>query len=421
MEAKNPTELNSQTNLFACDLCPKKYAIIMRFNRHKNDHMNGKIRTTGEQDWNCEQCGKSGRGYRSNKKHEFTHKDPDKKCNVCGKKFRSEILLLKHQRTHTDEGNKCNFCGKWFESLTNLRVHEFIHTDEKPFSCPLCPKKFTQSGALKIHKRTHSDELRYPCSICDKSFKSGAILNEHKENHQKEKDFKCNICSFETHNRGTLYSHKRKIHSKSKLTLSNCDQCGLGFTSNKSMNKHKNIVHNGQLKFSCKQCNFKTGYGDSLKSHVESIHDKIRKSCTICSWKGNGKNLVKHKREMHFKPNNEHFKCDICRKEYSRNDHLKTHKDRDHFGIRYPCPNCEFSSTSKGSLKIHISSKHEGKRYPCKQCEHKAYCSSSLMKHINVIHLNLKPNICNFCEFKAASKSNLKIHQKHFHAHFVLP
>ena len=183
------------------------------------------------------------------------------------------------------------------------------------------------------------------------------------------------------------------------------------------MHKHKDVVHNGQKKFNCEQCDFKTGYGDSLKGHLEKVHDKIRAHCTICSWKGNSKNLVKHKKDLNFSQRKDNFKCDICSNEYVRNNHLKKHINRDHRGIRHSCPNCEHKATTKGSLKIHINSKHKGIRYPCKQCSHKAYCKSSLIKHMNAIHLNLKPNLCNVCEFKTSTKSNLRFHEKHSHGY----
>ena len=45
-EAHGGTEVheigNVSQKLYSCDLCPKKYALVMRFNRHKNDHKTGK-------------------------------------------------------------------------------------------------------------------------------------------------------------------------------------------------------------------------------------------------------------------------------------------------------------------------------------------------------------------------------------------
>ena len=418
-------EINPESKLYVCNLCPKKYAIVMRFNRHIKDHKNGKITAKEtwieKQDLNCEFCGKSG--FRSKKRHESTHKMPEKKkCPYCEKKFLHDTNLLKHQEIHTSETNKCNFCGKWFKALSNLRTHELIHTDEKPFSCPLCPKRFNQAWNLKLHNSVHSVETPNPCSKCDKCFVSNAHLKRHEKSHhqaqtKKKQELKCNVCSYVTHVKHSLYTHKVTHQAKSQTILFKCDQCDLESKSESAMNNHKNIVHNGQKKFICEQCDFKTGYGCSLKGHIEDVHEKIRANCTICSWKGARIYLAKHKREVHFSQKKDNFKCDICSNEYLRNEHLKKHVNRDHRGLRYSCPNCEHKATTTGGLKVHISSKHEGTRYPCKQCSHKAYCKSSLIKHMNVIHLNIKTNICNICEFKASTKSNLKMHEKHYHGH----
>ena len=422
MEATlNPTEnildMNQGSKLYACDLCPKKYAIIMRFNRHKKEHENGKIpakETSPEhQDWNCDVCGKSGTSYRSKKRHESTHKVPERKCGLCEKKFIYEVNLLQHQRIHNSETHKCKVCEKWFKCQSNLRIHELTHTDERALSCPVCPKRFKLFYTLKIHKEKHLGETRHKCSKCDKSFISKTSLKHHEDSHQGNQ-LKCTICSFETPHMGSFFSHKAKHRTKLQTTLFKCDQCSLEYTSHNAMQNHKLIIHNGQKKFNCNQCDFRTGYADSLKGHIEDVHDKIRIDCTICSWKGNSKNLKTHTKQVHFSQK-KRFQCNICSIEYSRNEHLKKHINRDHKGVRYSCPNCEHKATTKGGLKVHINSKHEGTRYPCKHCGHKAYCKSSLIKHKNAIHLNLRPYMCNLCEFKASTKSNLKSHEKRSH------
>ena len=48
---------------YTCDLCPKTYSILMRFNRHKIDHQNGKIKLKQQSQrqmthFQCEVCKK---------------------------------------------------------------------------------------------------------------------------------------------------------------------------------------------------------------------------------------------------------------------------------------------------------------------------------------------------------------------------
>ena len=100
--------INHAPKLYACELCPKKYAIIMRFNRHQSDHQNGKIVTKPtkeihreKQDWKCDICGKSLQNYSALKRHEVIHTEPDKTCGFCEKNFSDKSDLVKHERTHS--------------------------------------------------------------------------------------------------------------------------------------------------------------------------------------------------------------------------------------------------------------------------------------------------------------------------------
>ena len=85
-------------SIFCCELCPKKYAIAMRFNRHQNDHKNGKVVTKStKQNWKCEFCEKSMSSYARLKTHESTHTQLGKKCTFCEDIFSDKSDLAKQQ------------------------------------------------------------------------------------------------------------------------------------------------------------------------------------------------------------------------------------------------------------------------------------------------------------------------------------
>ena len=98
-EALGGTEVQEISNvsqkLYSCDLCPKKYALVIRFDRHKNDHKTGKA-VAQEKDeiqsanrgWHCDLCGKTGSNYSSLKMHKSqAHEGPPKSCKSCGKVY----------------------------------------------------------------------------------------------------------------------------------------------------------------------------------------------------------------------------------------------------------------------------------------------------------------------------------------------
>ena len=83
---------NVSQKLYSCDLCHKKYALVMRFNRHKNDHKTGKAVVQKKDEiqrankgWQCNLCGKTGSNYSSLKRHKSqVHEGPPKSCKNCG-------------------------------------------------------------------------------------------------------------------------------------------------------------------------------------------------------------------------------------------------------------------------------------------------------------------------------------------------
>ena len=256
--------------------------------------------------------------------------------------------------------------------------------------------------------------------MCEKSCGGPVSLRSHEESHLKnEKQYHCDNCSFQTKKSSGLSSHKRRIHGKLDLGFYKCDQCNRTSTTRNGLELHIDAVHKGLKKFICDQCDFKAGYAGSVKKHVDVVHKKSRSQCTLCTWEGY--NLVQHNKNVHGPKVTEKWKCDICDKEYSRKSHLKLHKDRAHFGIRYSCPNCKHRATTAANLKIHIKSKHEGVKIPCNLCDHQAYDKSSLSGHIKRVHNTFKAYQCNFCDFKTNLKKYLTTHETNSHGRMEFP
>jgi hypothetical protein len=80
------------------------------------------------------------------------------------------------------------------------------------------------------------------------------------------------------------------------------------------------------------------------------------------------------------------FRCNMCDKDYGRNDHLTQHKQSKHEGVRYVCDQCDYKATKQGHLNTHKQYKHEGVRYGCDQCDYKATTQSSLTTHQKFMH-----------------------------------
>jgi len=67
------------------------------------------------------------------------------------------------------------------------------------------------------------------------------------------------------------------------------------------------------------------------------------------------------------------FKCDLCDKDFTRNAHLKRHKQINHEGLKpcnqeLKCDQCGSKFANKYSLKKHVKKTHEVKQYFCDIC-----------------------------------------------------
>ena len=124
-----------------------------------------------------------------------------------------------------------------------------------------------------------------------------------------------------------------------------------------------------------------------LKSHISSVHDKVR------------------------------FKCDQCEKTFSKKLDINKHKKSFHEGRRFECNLCEKTFIAKISLKNHISKIHNGespKKIECDQCT-KVFESTSGCNIHKLSHQGIREN-CSFCDKALSNKQELKAHISSMHS-----
>ena len=84
--------------------------------------------------------------------------------------------------------------------------------------------------------------------------------------------------------------------------------------------------------------------------------------------------------------------------------------------IKFDCDQCEYKATTKSNLRVHILSIHEGIIFDCAQCVYKATQKSSLSnkEHKKSKHERIKYS-CDQCEYKTSYKQALRIHKQSKH------
>ena len=114
--------------------------------------------------------------------------------------------------------------------------------------------------------------------------------------------------------------------------------------------------------------------------------------------------------------NRTRFICLLCDSEYKKEMSARSHIESKHFGLKYPCKECNMVLVSISSYAFHQSEKHRRDPLVMKECDYCDYSTQDkkcLERHISRTHLNEKVE-CEKCH-KKYKKENLKEHLKLVH------
>ena len=138
-------------------------------------------------------------------------------------------------------------------------------------------------------------------------------------------------------------------NSHSKETM-NCEFCNITLKNFNTLRSHIQEVHEKRKKFKCISCNKAFGQQTTLKRHIESIHTEKNKSfhCIYCDERFDTKRSVKrHMTVVHI--GQKRHECKICGKLFVELSNLLVH-NRIHSGERpYRCKTCDKSYTQHSS------------------------------------------------------------------------
>ena len=168
---------------------------------------------------------------------------------------------------------------------------------------------------------------------------------------------------------------------------------------------------------SCDQCEY-SGLGIHRlrihkKIHEPMAYDTAKVPCHICGKEISGTNMTFHINAKHS-TGEQSFKCDQCEFVTHAKGYLITHKKR-HLKKKLKCPVC---GRMVKFLDAHMSRgncfKTEGK-FPCDLCNKVFKDNYKVKRHVKQIHMKIKDFICDICDYKTYSSTNLKIHSAKMH------
>ncbi|CAG0888192.1 unnamed protein product [Cyprideis torosa] len=199
------------------------------------------------------------------------------KCEECGLEFKTKQHLQNHRTRHHKPENwvVCDICGKSFFKhfmKNHLETHkiqdpDFVAPEES--RCKICGGVFGSQKRLQMHTKTVHGPGRQCCSLCGKKFSCKRDLTEHEATHTGTKLYNCDVCGEGFFKHRTLNFHKQRVHQK--LRPHKCEACGKAFFDKFGLKQHM-TSHTGDRPFSCKECGLSYTSRASLYTHIKIKH-----------------------------------------------------------------------------------------------------------------------------------------------------
>jgi KRAB domain-containing zinc finger protein len=440
-------------NLFGCPHCVMSYLNRAGLKKHMSDEHDLR--------YVCIICFKSF-DLETNYKNHLNVASHEQQCKVCGLYFEKRNSLEKHIKTlhkeiHIPDSYTCSLCNMEYAKLHLIKKHYLDFHNR--FYCAPCNTSFESHDKINSHCLTTHDSptsFRHHCETCNKYYDTGDGLRHHKRRKHQENEFLCEICGQEFRDRVAIRRHVLAIHEKIQHHKPSrkkviCDFCGKRILYC-TMATHVKI-HLGLRNVKCPQC--PNSYCDTklLKSHIDSVHNKIE--CKICCrW------LSSNKYKRHIKVEHDvewSFVCNYCQIYFNDEDAIQEHCNIQHpnenkpkfrMTSSYQCNICFVYLGNDLQLQRHVRELHSEKRtyykascchcgkndflskwnykyhmykyhqvpfdYQCNQCEKSFIDQSSLDKHQR-FHSKSRQHFCDICNRAFESPKLMKVHKRRVH------
>ena len=184
-----------------------------------------------------------------------------------------------------------------------------VEEETRKYICQLCGKDFRSTGCLDRHLAKEHETQDQPasfvtCDQCGKGYGDKSRLKMHiKRSHggyKYQKDFLCVECGKILTSNSNLKQHIHRFHSNNKKTI--CQECGREFRHPFDLVRHIGQVHTAKERTEqCPQCDKRFYSAASLKSHIRSIHEKLKPwYCEVCPFRCSRlANLNDHRKKSH--------------------------------------------------------------------------------------------------------------------------
>lgn len=425
---------------FRCETCEKSFVTKSMFEAHRRRHIDGL-------NYVCSICGKTLKNGNSLRNHIRTHSEKNRKCLIggCKEYFENVRERDQHMQTHTSKKDKQQEQNQFNWSFDDEQL-------EDGFSVEETETMWAIESQIKIEPTIEwpidqlpIEEIQISQSERIKSTQHGTISS----NPKIENVFMEEINFGEINDGQSSQKVSCELSSKQAATKRKkrrmyvpvvCDVCGKTLSQQKSLDRHKLLVHSGPKTHFCKYCHKIFTTSDELSAHIQACFKRKKggpMQCNICKkilktcdnfrqhMLRNHNPKLKFKCEMcgtqymttsalenHYKLHEKDCSaCDICGRLYSRADTLRNHKIRKHSGTYYCTFCCHVFSNEKELIehrpacRAKRDKRNEDNKYKDKNAEYECYICrkscpthSGLLAHFRLTHssdaVKFKCNVC---------------------------
>lgn len=307
-------------------------------------------------------------------------------CTHCKLLFQTAEASLAHVKSvHENEGAGIDDSFHFLTGTGHKRDRVKVKRQKVSKKCKVCGKEYARKKELEMHERSHTGEKPYPCSYCNKSFASTSSRSTHIRGHEKRWN---HVCSY----------------------------CGKGFVQKNNFLYHVQKQHTGERPFPCTQCEKKFVLKVELQKHETSMHSTEPRQyfkCDICNKNCTTRNYLRTHIKNHELPleSRKTFKCNICGSllvsKFSLQKHTLTHTSE----LLFECDICKKACKTKGGLKVHLLIHSGVKSFVCEICG-KAFALLNSLKCHRPTHTGERLYQCEICDQRFTQKSSLNTHRK---------
>ena len=232
---------------------------------------------------------------------------------------------------------------------------------------------------------------RFICEKCQFSGYCAKDLIAHiKQDHKEDLFARCPYCKKEVLLTQLESHYGSCVRSKMKINRI-CEKCGKKFTNRSSLTYHKKShlrrEGNDGLYYFCDKCDQRYASLDSLKDHVQVVHENIRYSCSLCQMTFNTLQALRgHNYQIHS--TDKRYQCKVCGVRKGSSDQLRVHElmHVDYQDYLFQCSFCPKKLRTQDTLIVHERQHTGEKPFKCTICSAAFASKKGLLAHTRGVH-----------------------------------